>query len=109
MTRARPLPTNCRSSRAVHTLTFQTLRHGGKGLQSSLQPFRVFEMRNSPRIVLVDCNVGSWQILLQKSLAISTNSDSLAPMRFVPEANNDGAAETRARAILFFLSRRCCS
>ncbi len=31
-------------------------------------------------------HVGFWQILLQKSLLISTNSDSLALMRFASEA-----------------------
>jgi hypothetical protein len=45
------------------------------------------------------------QILLQKSLMISANSDSVALMRFAAEAGDDGAAQSRSRAaVLFILS-----
>ena len=54
------------------------------------------------------CNayVAYWQILLQKSLMASANSDSVAvTMRIAAEARNDGAAQSRPRAaILFILS-----
>jgi len=40
---------------------------------------------------------GCWQILLQKSLAISVNGDSVALMRFAMEAIDDGAAQSRPR------------
>jgi hypothetical protein len=36
-------------------------------------------------------------ILLQKSLAISVNGDSVALMRFAMEAIDDGAAQSRPR------------
>ena len=50
-------------------------------------------------------NVGSWQILLKKSLMISGSSDSVAVMRFAVEAGDDGAARSRSRAaVLFILS-----
>ena len=47
-----------------------------------------------------------WQILLQKSLMASANSDSVAStMQFAAEAGDDGAAQSRPRAaILFILS-----
>ena len=50
--------------------------------------------------------VGSWQILLQKSLMASANSDSVAvTMRFAVEAGDDGAAQSRpTAAVLFILS-----
>jgi hypothetical protein len=42
-------------------------------------------------------HVGSGPILLQKSLAIVLNDDSIALMRFAAEAINDGAAQSRPR------------
>jgi hypothetical protein len=45
------------------------------------------------------------QILLQKSLIVLANSDSVALMRFAAEAGDDGAAQSRSRAaVLFILS-----
>jgi hypothetical protein len=44
-------------------------------------------------------------ILLQKSLMVPKNSDSVAVMRFAVEASDDGAAQPRpGTAILFILS-----
>ncbi len=40
------------------------------------------------------CDVRLWQILLQKSLAILLNSDSVALTRFAVEAIDDGAAQS---------------
>jgi hypothetical protein len=40
-------------------------------------------------------HVGSWQILLRKSLAILVNDDSVALTRFAVEAIDDGAAQSR--------------
>ena len=42
-------------------------------------------------------DVGSWQILLQKSLATLLNNDSVALMQFAVEAIDDGAAQSRPR------------
>src|SRR5437762_2429769 len=50
----------------------------------------------------MDCRV--WQILLQKSLMPSANSDSVALMRFAAEAGDDGAAQSRPRAAVLFVS-----
>jgi hypothetical protein len=38
--------------------------------------------------------VRSWQILLQKSLMASPNSDSVTVMRFAVEASDDGAVRS---------------
>jgi hypothetical protein len=44
-------------------------------------------------------------ILLRKSLIARTNSDSVALMRFAPEAGHDGAAQSRlGPAVLLVLS-----
>jgi hypothetical protein len=44
-------------------------------------------------------------ILLQKSLLVSSRSDSLGLMRFAAETDDDGTAQSRSRAaILFILS-----
>ena len=46
-----------------------------------------------------------WQILLQKSLMVLANSDSVALIRFAAEPGDDGAAQSRPRsAVLFVLS-----
>jgi hypothetical protein len=42
-------------------------------------------------------------ILLQKSFAILVNSDSVAGRRFAAEAGDDGAAQSRPRAIFLFI------
>jgi len=42
-------------------------------------------------------DVGSWQILLQKSLALSVNGDSVALMRLAAEAGDDGAGSITMR------------
>ena len=48
-----------------------------------------------PRMGFCDGNnFGFWQILLQKSLMVSTINDSLALTRFVAEAGDDGAAQS---------------
>jgi hypothetical protein len=47
--------------------------------------------------------VGDVPILLQKSLVISANSDSVALARFAAEAVDDGAAQSRSRAIFLFI------
>src|SRR5262249_5520120 len=58
----------------------------------------------------VSPNVCFWQILLQKSLKASAIDDSLAVTRFVAEACDDGAAQSRSKAaFLFILSRGCGS
>jgi hypothetical protein len=44
-----------------------------------------------------------WQILLQKSFAFSVNRDSVALMGFAKEAVDDGAAQSRPRAIFLFI------
>jgi hypothetical protein len=52
-----------------------------------------------------DWHVRFVPILLQKSLMVSVNSDSVALMRFAAEAGDDGAAQSRPRgAVLFILS-----
>jgi hypothetical protein len=43
-------------------------------------------------------------ILLQKSLMVSENGDSVAVMRFAVEASDDGAAQSRSRAVVLFIS-----
>jgi hypothetical protein len=43
-------------------------------------------------------------ILLQKSLMVPKNSDSVAVMRFAVEASEDGAAQSRQRATALFIS-----
>ena len=43
-------------------------------------------------------------ILLRKSLMVSGNSDSVAVMRFAVEASDDGAAQSRPRAVALFIS-----
>jgi hypothetical protein len=43
-------------------------------------------------------------ILLQKSLMVSGNSDSVAVTRFAVEASDDGAAQSRSRAVVLFIS-----
>jgi hypothetical protein len=49
--------------------------------------------------------VAFWQILLQKSLAILLNDDSVAAlMRFAVEAIDDGAAQSRPRQVFLFVS-----
>jgi hypothetical protein len=49
--------------------------------------------------------VGFWQILLQKSLMVLANSDSVALIRFAAESGDDGAAQSRPRsAVLLVLS-----
>jgi hypothetical protein len=49
--------------------------------------------------------VAFWQILLQKSLAILLNDDSVAAlMRFAVEAIDDGAAQSRPRRVFLFVS-----
>ena len=45
-----------------------------------------------------------YEILLQKSLMVSTIDDSLALTRFVVEAGDDGAAQSRPRAAVLFIS-----
>jgi hypothetical protein len=51
------------------------------------------------------CHVRLVPILLQKSLMVPKNSDSVAVMRFAMEASDDGAAQPRpGTAILFILS-----
>ena len=45
-----------------------------------------------------------WQILLQKSLAILLNNDSVALMRFAMEAVDDGAAQSRPRRVFLCVS-----
>jgi hypothetical protein len=47
--------------------------------------------------------VGSWQILLQKSLMSSGRSDSVTVMRFAVEARDDGAAQAGPRSIFLFI------
>jgi hypothetical protein len=42
-------------------------------------------------------------ILLQKSLAIFVNSDSVALMRFAMEAIDDGAAQSRSGRVFLFI------
>src|SRR5262249_828000 len=55
-------------------------------------------------------NVRVVPILLQKSLKASAIDDSLAVTRFVAEACDDGAAQSRSKAaFLFILSRGCGS
>jgi hypothetical protein len=48
-------------------------------------------------------NVRFVPILLQKSFAILVNSDSVAGRRFAAEAGDDGAAQSRPRAIFLFI------
>jgi hypothetical protein len=48
--------------------------------------------------------VSSVPILLQKSLMVPKNSDSVAVMRFAVEASDDGAAQSRPRATALFVS-----
>jgi len=43
-------------------------------------------------------------ILLQKSLAILLNNDSVALMRFAVEAIDDGAAQSRSGRVFLFVS-----
>jgi hypothetical protein len=42
-------------------------------------------------------------ILLQKSLAAFVNSDSVTLMRFATGAVDDGAAQSRSRAVFLFI------
>jgi hypothetical protein len=42
--------------------------------------------------------------LLQNSLMFSGNSDSVSVMRFAVEASYDGAAQSRSRAVVLFIS-----
>ena len=48
-------------------------------------------------------NVCFGPILLQKSFANLVNSDSVAGRRFAAEAGDDGAAQSRPRAIFLFI------
>ena len=43
-------------------------------------------------------------ILLQKSLMFSGNSDSVSVTRFAMEASDDGAAQSRSRTVVLFIS-----
>src|SRR5262245_37736031 len=52
------------------------------------------------------CDVRHGSILLQKSLMVCRNGDSVAVMRFAAEAGDDGAAEGGPRAIFLFVLRR---
>ena len=45
----------------------------------------------------------NWPILLQKSFAFSVNGDFVALMGFAKEAVDDGAAQSRPRAIFLFI------
>jgi hypothetical protein len=49
-------------------------------------------------------NSGLVPILLQKSLMFSEDSDSVAVMRFAVEASDDGAAQSRSKAVVLFVS-----
>jgi hypothetical protein len=49
-------------------------------------------------------NATNVQILLQNSLMFSGNSDSVSVMRFAVEASYDGAAQSRSRAVVLFIS-----
>jgi hypothetical protein len=53
---------------------------------------------------LPDCYQRFVPILLQKSLMLSGNSDSVSVMRFAVEASHDGTAQSRSRAVVLFIS-----
>jgi hypothetical protein len=45
----------------------------------------------------------SWQILLQKSLMVVANRDSVALIRFAAESGDDGAAQSRPRSVVLLV------
>src|ERR1700716_3074492 len=57
-------------------------------------------LASTPGIGEPDCHVSVVPILLQKSLMVSGNADSLAVMRFAVEASDDGAAQAGPRSVI---------
>src|SRR5215467_11318120 len=71
------------------------------GLPAHTAPPPEADVTESPR------DVAEVPILLQKSLMVSVNSDSVALVRFAAEAGDDGAAEARTgTAVLRVPARR---
>ena len=63
-------------------------------------PLRADRVRNSaPQRIEALC-----PILLRKSLMVSRNGDSVVVKRFAVEASDDGAAQSRSRAVVLFIS-----
>src|SRR5262249_9123442 len=80
---------------------------GGGGAWADASRQLVGARRRGDRIAIsfaAPAHGSNWQILLRKSLMAWGNSDSVAGMPFAVEASDDGATQSRPRAVALFIS-----